>query len=180
MPRRFDGEFGVISRVGNRSRSVVGGNLPNAVEVCMTRFFKKGQTMIRNSFFLALLVLLVGCGGHVSLKGKVVYSEDKSPVPTGTICFETDTYLARGTISSDGTFVVGSIKQRDGLPAGSYRVYFVDVHELLGYDYGGAAIYEPLIDQKYASSSTSGITLEVTRSTKTFEIEVDRAPTKRR
>ena len=133
----------------------------------------KKLNITKISLFLALLVF-AGCGGNVNLKGKVLFSDDKSPVSVGTICFETDTFLARGDLKPNGTFVVGSLRSRDGLPPGTYRVYFSGVHEALGYDSAGQAIYKPLIDTKLANGSTSGITLDVTSSTKYFEIEVDR------
>ncbi len=131
---------------------------------------------MRNSilFTLALsLLVLAGCGDKVGLKGKAVF-DDGSPVPTGTVCFETDTYLARGDLKPDGTFVVGSLKANDGLPPGKYRVYISGAQKSIGQDKEGMDIYESLIDEKFASGSTSGITIDVTPSTKNFEIKVDR------
>ena len=138
--------------------------------------------MMKFKFLPALLVLVlaVGCDGNVQLKGKVVFSDDKSPVPVGTVCFQTDTFLARGNLKPDGTFVVGSLKQGDGLPPGTYHVFITDANKTLGYDVYGQAIMEPLIDTKYDHASSSGLTLEVDRSTRYIEFEVDRAPPSRR
>jgi hypothetical protein len=133
--------------------------------------------MMKNiiSFTLSLsLLLLTGCGGNIQLKGKVVFSDDGSPVPIGTVCFEMDSYLARGNLQSDGTFAVSSIKENDGLPKGTYRVYITGSQKLIGTSIMGLPLYESLIDEKYAATNTSGITIDVSPSTKYFEITVDR------
>jgi len=127
------------------------------------------------------MLVLTGCGNKVSLKGRVVYSDDQSPVPAGSVCFETDTYVARGTLKPDGTFVVGSLRENDGLPTGTYRVYIVGAEKVIGHTGDGMELFEPLIDNKYTKSSTSEITIDLTRSTKDFLITVDRyQPEKRR
>ena len=131
---------------------------------------------MKNSILLTLLLLIVaGCGGgKVGLSGKVVYSDDKSPVPMGVVCLETEKFLARGNIKPDGTFDVGSISEKDGLPPGTYRVYVSDARRIVGQDKDGSDIYEQLIDPKYTAAATSGLTINITSSTKNFEIVVDR------
>ena len=124
--------------------------------------------------FLFPLLLLSGCSnGNVGLKGKVLFSDDGSPLPIGTVCLESDTYLARSNLNSDGTFVLGSLKTNDGLPPGKYRGYISGAQQLIGQDKEGMDIYESLIDVKFTSKTTSGIEIEVTPSTKYFEIVVD-------
>jgi len=133
--------------------------------------------MKRNSILLAVslsLLLVAGCGSQVGLSGKVIYSDDGSPVPTGTVYLESDNSVHRGNIQPDGTFVIGSISERDGLPPGSYRVYIRDAQKAAGEDADGGTIYEQLIDVKFASAATSGKTIDITSSTKNFEIVVDR------
>jgi len=133
--------------------------------------------MTKSSIIVSLLLALLiftGCNKHVGLSGKVIYSDDKSPVPTGTVCLETDTFLARGNIRPDGTFVVGSVKQTDGMPPGKYRVSISDAQRIIGQDENGDEIYEPLIDAKFTDSATSGITIDITSTTRNFVIEVDR------
>ena len=133
--------------------------------------------MTKNSIFFALslsLVLLTGCGDKVGLKGKATFNDDGSPVPTGTVCFETDTYLARGDLKPDGTFTVGSLTANDGIPPGKYRVYISGAQKSIGQDKEGMDLYESLIDEKFASGTTSGITIDVTPSTKNLDIKVDR------
>ena len=120
------------------------------------------------------LLLLTGCDTNVGLKGKVIFSDDRSPVPTGIVCFEMDNFLARGIINPDGTFVVGSLKAKDGLPKGTYRVYVSGAKKVIEPEKGGLEILEPLIDEKFTSGITSGIAIDVTPSTKFFEVVVDR------
>ena len=136
---------------------------------------------MKNSvLFVAALALLVlaGCDGKVNLKGKVVFSDDGSPVPMGTVVLETDTYVARGTIKPDGTFTVGSEKQTDGLPTGTYNVHITGAQKTIGVQKGSQLpVFELLIDEKYTNRMTSGLTIDVTQSTKFFEIKVDRFDT---
>ena len=130
-----------------------------------------------NRIFLAfslLILLLAGCNSNVPLRGKVVFSDDGSPVPIGTVMMSTGTYLARADLKPDGTFVVGSLKETDGLPAGIYRVSIAGAKKIIGYKASGDEILESLIDEKFEDRDTSGITIDVTSSTKFIEIPVDR------
>lgn len=129
---------------------------------------------MRSCFLLGLslaLLMMTGCGDKVGLGGKVTF-EDGSPLATGTVCFETDTYLARGTLKPDGTFVVGSLSEKDGLPAGTYRVYISGAEKEVGQDKEGMPIYEPLIDDSFASGTTSGLSVTVPVAGGKFDIKV--------
>ncbi|MGL6196078.1 MAG: hypothetical protein ACRC2T_14780 [Thermoguttaceae bacterium] len=122
----------------------------------------------------SLMIVMVGCSKNVQLKGKVVFSDDKTPVPSGTICLSTEKFAARGKIEN-GEFVMGSVSAKDGLPPGLYKVFFIDVVEESGVDNSGEPTYTSLINPKYNSATTSGLEQEVTASTKNITIEVDRA-----
>lgn len=124
--------------------------------------------------FASLVLFSTGCDGKVKMSGKVTYSDDGSPVPTGTVGFETNTFLARGAIKPDGVFQVSSTGNNDGLPPGKYRVYLSGVERQIGIDDNNHPIMEPLIDKKYFDASTSGLTIEVTPETKNYDIKVDR------
>jgi hypothetical protein len=124
--------------------------------------------------FFAVLFLLTGCSNQVKLNGKVTFSDDGSPVPAGTIFFESSTFMARGEIRSDGTFSVSSTGNNDGLPPGTYAVSFTGVRKEVGTDRNGMPIYEELLDPKYGDTYQSGLTLEVTSSTKSYDIQVER------
>ena len=128
--------------------------------------------MKRNSILFALsLLLCVGCGDKVSLKGKVVFSDDGSLLTTGVVLLETDTYLARGMIKPDGTFVASSTSTNDGLPPGIYRVSIRGAQKLIGHSKIGEDVFESLIDPKFADGTTSGITIEVKSPMKPVEIK---------
>ena len=152
--------------------------------------------MHRYLFILVVFAVVVsGCGrGFVPLRGKITYSDDGAPLPMGYIYLDNGKNLARGKINEDGTYIVGSLSKNDGLAPGLYRIYI----QAIGPDPSGArekVNYAPspgeerptgpvlglvqmvsLIDVKYASMETSGLEVNVTRSTKTHDIVVDRPP----
>ena len=132
-------------------------------------------------FSLVLLsIFLTGCGsGKVPFSGKIIFSDDGSPLTTGTIAFVKDGKLSRGEIKEDGTFVVGTDGVADGLFPGTYQVYIsarkaTPVESTGPYSDTGNYVYEELIDKKYQSPDTSGITVEVPHPTKHYELSVDR------
>lgn len=131
------------------------------------------------SFFIFIPVLIcavaaAGCGNKVSLRGKVTYSDDGGPLTSGSVCFISDDFMARGTIQSDGTYRVGSIKETDGIPPGTYGVYISGALREIGTNPKGEAPTESLIDLKHTAPETSGLVLEVTPQTQRFDIVVDR------
>lgn len=123
------------------------------------------------AFWVGLsLFVLAGCGsGQVPLSGKVTFSDDGSPLGVGTICFEKDAFCARGRLQPDGTFTVGLHGKTDGLPPGTYQVYIAGANREVTPE-----VFEPLIDERLQDVSTSDLTVEVTSSTKKFDITVDR------
>ncbi|MDR1924805.1 MAG: hypothetical protein LBQ66_10565 [Planctomycetaceae bacterium] len=125
--------------------------------------------------FLLLLIFAAGCSSSkVGLSGKVTFT-DGTPLSIGEIYFETDTFLARATIKPDGTFTVGSLKESDGLPTGTYRVSIVGAFRKLdGMDETGMPLQELLIDEKYTSGTTSNLTCTVPAENGKFNITVER------
>lgn len=133
--------------------------------------------MLRNISLLLCLGLAfvtVGCGNKVRLHGTVTFSDDGTPLPMGTVCFENENFVARGIIGENGDFVVGSNAKRDGIPPGIYRVIVTGAFRDIGLDKHDMPISEPLIDRKYASASTSDLAVTVDRSTRRYDIQVDR------
>ena len=126
---------------------------------------------------LMVLPWIAGCGKNVSLRGKVVFSDDGSPITSGTICFTDGKNLARGTIQPDGTFTMGSVGMSDGLLPGEYTVYFFDVAEAPADSSPNVMTSRrSLIDPKYNSQNTSDLRVTVDASTRTMEFKVDRNP----
>jgi hypothetical protein len=133
-------------------------------------------TIFSFRFSLLLLTLLIlpcfGCNnGQVGLSGKVIFSDDGSPLTFGTVCFSTPTFQAKGEIKNNGSFTMGSLGVADGLPPGTYTVCILGATE----DLGGDNIYS-LLDPKWNSPSTSNLTVTVENTTRNLEIKVDRNP----
>ncbi|MDR2641910.1 MAG: hypothetical protein LBC74_03875 [Planctomycetaceae bacterium] len=123
----------------------------------------------------AVMLLFVGCSNNVELSGKITFSDDNNPLNRGEVYFETDNYFARGAIKPDGSYVVGSLSSKDGLPPGQYRVYISAAEkETKQKDEYGNNISEPLIDPKFTSGKTSGLIVDVSKTTKKFDFKVDR------
>ena len=113
---------------------------------------------------IALVALLAsacwGCGpigsgrgpDLIPVKGKVTYKG--KPLTVGTVTFEPDGYgrPAHGQLKSDGTFVLNTLKEGDGVVVGEHRVSINGVEKALAKD--RAFI-------KYTSPNTSRLTAEV-------------------
>lgn len=136
-------------------------------------------------FAISCLLTVVGCSGFVPLSGKVTYSDNGEPVPCGMVMLESAKFMSRGTINKDGTFTVGSLNEKDGIPVGEYRVYIVGAMESRedqskkktgpeGMVMAAPMSITYLLDRKYEQASTSGLTFTVDGSKKPFNISVDR------
>ncbi|MDR3198515.1 MAG: hypothetical protein LBU34_11665, partial [Planctomycetaceae bacterium] len=122
---------------------------------------------------LLAVLTLVGCG-NPKVHGKVVFSDDKSPLQGGTVNFVTDKNIARGQINKNGNYVIGSEQAKDGLPAGEYKIYITDTIKVLPPKDGtGIPVFVQVIHPKYTKPETSGLTLNVKKS-QVFNIEVER------
>jgi hypothetical protein len=118
------------------------------------------------------------------VKGKVTFP-DGTPLTRGDVQFMTPTIVASGTIQPDGTYIIGSKKNNDGLPKGTYTVT-VRAHEEIGSDVkipdtvsdarvdaGKRPVQVPsLIDLKYSSPESSGLSCNVQGAT-VFNITVE-------
>jgi len=125
--------------------------------------------------FLVTLFFAAAClgcsSGHVGSSGKVVFSDDGSPVTFGTVMFATPTFQAKGDINKDGTFKMGSYGAADGLPTGSYKVAIIGVIE----ETDDGRFYS-LLDPKWTGPATTEFTVDVEKTTKNLVIKVDRNP----
>jgi len=129
-------------------------------------------------FVLVGLVFVFGCGsGKQSLSGTVTFLDDGSPVPMGTVQFDTTGSFSRGEIKSDGTYVVGTDTLTDGIPKGTYTVtvHATEYTEIRGADGSASSTSKQLINPKYNSAETSGLTFTADGKTKKFDIQVERA-----
>lgn len=130
-----------------------------------------------------LVCTIVGCGkGYVPMGGTVTFSDDGTPLTKGTVCFEQGPHYARGTIDEQGRYTLGFDKPGSGLPKGTYNVYVTDVMVEDGVIESSSSMgtstrpkYRNLVDPKYNSAVTSGLTVVVDGSSKTFDFTVGRA-----
>ena len=131
----------------------------------------------RSLFFLIFTVLIVmslGCGNNVKIRGKVTFSDDQSPLTVGQVTFRNDTILARGTLKPDGTYVLGTLKEKDGIPKGTYNVTIADAHELiLQESQNKKSLPTPVMRQLIVPPKD--LTFVVDGKQKVFNIEVERA-----
>ncbi|MDR2704719.1 MAG: hypothetical protein LBC02_02965 [Planctomycetaceae bacterium] len=128
---------------------------------------------------ICLFVLtLTACGsGKCSLRGKVTFSDDGTPLPCGIVVFDNEHTRSKGKVNSDGTYIVGTLSDTDGIPAGTYKVSVTGTYkpvENINSNNMDVSQSESLIDAKYANASTSGLTITVDAQTKVFDISVDR------
>lgn len=110
------------------------------------------------SLFLLLCLFFTGCGkGFVPADGKVAF-DDGTPLKTGSITFETATFMASGNINPDGTFVLTSLDEGDGLPPGDYTV------TIAALDPARPDTAILLTDEKYSNPTTTPLKAKVNSS----------------
>jgi hypothetical protein len=148
---------------------------------------KKFYTQIVFAVIL-LGISVLGCGQNYSLKGKVTY-KDGTPITVGMVNFESDKSLSRGRIQSDGSYVVGTLKDSDGIPKGTYKVYITGAEvpretsqtsennrvrlDAMGNPIQTMVGFRQLVDRKYMTVGTSPVTCEVPAEKNRFDIIVE-------
>jgi hypothetical protein len=123
---------------------------------------------------LFVLVFFIGCSKGNSVTGKVTFP-DGSPLTRGEVIFSTPSFVAAGMIQSDGTYSIRANNMKEGIPSGTYSVTVKAYEDIQENPDGIMENLKPaksLIDTKYASSATSGLTCEV-KGTMTFDINVE-------
>jgi len=128
----------------------------------------------RTCFFPLFFIIffIVGCG-QPPLKGNVTF-EDGSPLTSGMVVFDNGASMSRAPIQSDGTFIVGTNKEKDGISPGTYRVYITGAIEMLDNPSGRfPAPSRPLIHSKYSSADTSGLSVTIDKSMSEWNITVE-------
>ncbi|MGC8638300.1 MAG: hypothetical protein ACP5XB_00300 [Isosphaeraceae bacterium] len=107
-----------------------------------------------------LLIPVSGCGiagsatppTLIPVKGKVTYKG--KPLTKGVVKFEPDGFgrKANGQIQSDGTFVLTTAKEGDGVVAGHHQVSITGTGNRMG---------KELIPKKYTQRNSSDLTADV-------------------
>ena len=133
-------------------------------------------------FALLVLALCIGCSENVSLRGTVL-DENGNPITIGVVNFVSEQGLSRAQIQSDGSYVVGTLKERDGLPRGTYRVYVTNAEiyvpsqapprvDAMGHVSPAMPDTRPLIASRYTTEATTPIIVEVPAPGNRFDIVV--------
>jgi hypothetical protein len=125
-------------------------------------------------YFLPIFVLclFVGCNSNnVSVSGKVTYP-DGTPVTVGQVVFDDDKFLGRAYLQPDGSYRMGRIKDGDGIPKGTYKVFLYDAN-IYEESPGGSSIVKPQVSAKFMDGDTSELTCTVEGKT-VFNFTVER------
>ena len=130
---------------------------------------------------LFCLALLAGCGskGQYQVRGKVVYADDAdaSVLARGLILFdpvnlEESKTSARGTIQADGSFVMGTSKEGDGVAPGTYRIL---VRPPPFFAHGDREKQPPhLLNERFKDFETSNLKITVDQAIDDFVITVEK------
>jgi hypothetical protein len=135
----------------------------------------------------------------VKFGGRVTYSDDDSPLTSGTVCFQADGFFSRGEIDEKGNYSLGTVTNKDGVPKGIYQVFLTGTEKIesveivvispeIGLAAGqstgrdpvdgsmimGGRKITPRVALKYASPDTSEIQVEVDGKTKRYDFKVER------
>lgn len=136
---------------------------------------------------IAMVFCTAGCSKNVQVSGKVTFP-DGTPLTVGKVTFETDKFVASGQLKADGTYRLGSLSERDGIPPGVYQVYIAGAMKQEGTSNMSVPtastsgtrtttsmampVFVPAVAPKYTTASNSGITCDVKKSM-TFDFEVE-------
>jgi hypothetical protein len=119
---------------------------------------------------LALLGPCIGCGANgagtmpslVPVTGKVTFKGQ--PLTVGTVRFEPDDYgrPATGKLQPDGTFVLTTLTDGDGVVAGHHRVSII----------GTDPKAKPAVPKKFADGASSKFVADVSAENKEFTFAI--------
>lgn len=126
---------------------------------------------------VACLLFAAGCGPNQKLTGKVTFP-DGEPLTTGTVIFTKPGFISRSFIHPDGSFKVGTVKEGDGIPPGTYKVYIIQALAPVDPDDPESDAMKPLIDEKFASEDMTPLEITIPGE-KSFDITVERAASKK-
>lgn len=109
---------------------------------------------------LCVLAVLAGCwGGDLHRVGGRVSFADGSPLSGGRVVVDYGNgKMAAGRINPDGSFRIGTLKDADGMKAGTYRVAIKDA---LAPKSADSSEFYVLVHQKFTDPTTSGLEFTV-------------------
>jgi hypothetical protein len=131
--------------------------------------------------FLVTLVAVpffTGCGRDVTpMKGKIVFRDTQAAATElagYTVSFQsvTDDTMGTATIDSDGTFVVSTYGDLDGLKIGMHRI---TLNPPIDNANGEMLEENPVYDVKYNSFRYTDLEVQVTAEMEEVVLQIDRA-----
>ena len=133
---------------------------------------------------LVLLSFCVGCNSNVPLRGKVL-DQDGNPITVGTVNFSSAQGLSRAKIQTDGSYTVGTLKDTDGLPPGTYKVYVTGAEialppkgpaqlDLMGQPIQQMGSFQKLVATKFTTESSTPLTCEVPVKGNQYDVIVEK------
>jgi hypothetical protein len=134
------------------------------------------MSWIRFGLYTSIVIFAAGgCSSRTyPVQGKVVWSDGTpaAELAQGQIVFESNALKtsARGEIKPDGSFVLSTYSNDDGVPPGEYQIIVLE-HRIAA---EGKAAPPPHLDPKYTSASTSGITATVVAGNNPITITLER------
>lgn len=115
------------------------------------------NTRIATAVLCLLVLLSCGCAPKVRVDGSVSFS-DGSPLEKGAVMMSDGRSMYQGNIKPGGKFSLGVLKDGQGIPPGTYKVWITGVN---GTDYSGASDEIQLIEPRFTSEKTSELSFEV-------------------
>jgi len=133
---------------------------------------------------LLVLLLCVGCGKNVPLRGKVL-DEDGNAITVGMVNFVSEKGLSRAKIQSDGSYTAGTLKETDGLPPGKYKVYVSGAEvaiapsgparlDSMGQPLPQMAGYKKLVATKFTTEADTPLSVEVPVQGNKYDVVVEK------
>ena len=123
--------------------------------------------------FAFLVLFASGCGNKAYVQGKVHYP-DGSPVSAGRVRFTAGDKSYSCKIASDGSYRIGSYRDGDGIPPGTYKISITGAYVFMDPPPGEPyPVSVQLVAKKYTDPGTSGIVCDTTAS-KNFDIAVEK------
>jgi hypothetical protein len=131
------------------------------------------------SIFCAIILCCGGCSEKVSSQGTVKFP-DGTPLGVGTVYLSNGLVMYQGAIQKDGTFSIGELKDGDGIPPGTYKVWIADANTTENvYDAKKENIIKRIdhiiIDPKFTDKNTSNLQFMIGKGQKNqIEIVVEK------
>ncbi|GHT13554.1 hypothetical protein FACS1894170_09690 [Planctomycetales bacterium] len=132
--------------------------------------------------FSLFALCVAGCSNNVRVSGKVTYEDDGSPLKYGVVMFVAEKNQFRGIIK-DGVYDVGDVKQGEGIPPDTYKVWLINTErsELRIYPDGSVAFDEwvsfPQVAEEFTQPNKTSLELAVSSGGRvTYDIAVKKHP----